>query len=140
MKKNLSLLMLIGDISIENVSDCDCAIPGTPQVEFEKADAVFVAKVVGINKKDNGKNLDYVEVVLNIIKSYKGISHPTMMIYTNESSMACGYNFEVGNDYLVYASEFEGELTTGLCDRTKEFSTDLEDLRFLDHVVETSAQ
>jgi len=131
MKKSFFLLLLISVVSSKNVCACDCAPPGPPQVEFEEAEVVFVGKMIDLIDND--------EVTFSVIKNYKGVSQPSISITDNGSSM-CGYTFEHGKNYLVYASRFEGKLETGVCDRTAEFSADLEDLKFLDHIVETSTQ
>jgi hypothetical protein len=52
-------------------------------------------------------------------------------VATGRGGGDCGYAFERGRDYLVYASEAEGILQTGICSRTARAERAAEDLSYL---------
>jgi hypothetical protein len=52
-------------------------------------------------------------------------------VVTAVSSATCGYNFEVGKSYLVYAGTFDGKLNVSLCSRTALIDQAGEDLQAL---------
>lgn len=72
-----------------------------------------------------------VRVTFRVLGSVKGVDEEAI-IYTNESSAACGFTFEEGKRYLVYANEADGQLHTGLCTRTASLDLADEDLEALD--------
>lgn len=93
---------------------CSCAPPSqTTNDDFQKAAAVFTGRVLSVQRKDN-----FVMVKLAVQKYWKGKVSNEIKITTAKDSAACGFNFEVGKDYLVYATDNNGKLSTGLCSRT----------------------
>ena len=48
----------------------------------------------------------------------KGITGSQMVVRTAPDSAACGYFFEIGHEYLVYASGESESLGTSICQRT----------------------
>jgi hypothetical protein len=56
----------------------------------------------------------------------------TLQVVTGAGGGDCGFGFEVGERYLVYASRREsGELTTGICSRTNLLAKAAGDVAFL---------
>lgn len=95
---------------------CSCAPPSqTTNDDFQKATAVFVGRVLDVQRKENAENIT---VKFAVQKYWKGKISNTVKVMTASNSAACGVNFEVGKDYLVYANENNGKLSTGLCSRT----------------------
>ncbi|MCB9601319.1 MAG: hypothetical protein H6720_13380 [Sandaracinus sp.] len=67
-----------------------------------------------------------------VTRQWKGVQSESVVVHTARDSAACGFPFEVGQDYLVYASaEHDGSLSTGLCDRTALVADASEDLAAL---------
>ncbi len=100
---------------------CKCSGPPSVEQELERSEAVFKGKIIDIkNKRTNRKILFEVE------ETWKGLSN-TQIILTEELS-SCSLDFFEGNSYLVDAYEIQGELTTNMCDRTKDLSDAGEDL------------
>ena len=56
----------------------------------------------------------------SVAESFRGPASPgeEIVIYTGNGGGDCGYPFAMGTSYLVYASPFKGELTTGICTPT----------------------
>ncbi len=72
-----------------------------------------------------------IEVIFQVEQAWKGVSKAKVSIFTAKDSAACGYAFNMDESYLVYASVYEGKLTTGLCSLTKPLSFADEDLSVL---------
>ncbi len=66
-----------------------------------------------------------------VTRVWKGINQPTVVVVTPASSASCGFAFVQGQEYLVYASEIEGQLQTILCSRTALITMAGEDLAAL---------
>ena len=93
---------------------CSCAPrDNATNEDFQKAAAVFTGKVLSVQRKK-----DSVTVKLAVQKYWKGKISNEIKITTASNSAACGVNFEVGKEYLVYASETNGKLSTNICSRT----------------------
>lgn len=95
---------------------CSCAPRDqTTNADFQQSTAVFTGRVLSVQRKGNAEN---VTIKLAVQKYWKGKISNEMKITTAKDSAACGFNFEVGKDYLVYATENSGKLSTSLCSRT----------------------
>lgn len=90
---------------------------------MERADAVFTGKVVSIGAAhapgDEPKWPSRLEVTFRLLGVWKGLAEgERVTVYTASQSAACGFEFEDGKKYLVYAYDAGGELTATLCSRT----------------------
>ena len=80
---------------------CKCAEPEGPSAALASAQAVFQGEVSAID--DSGAER---VVTLRVPKAWKGIeSAEEVQIRTRKESAACGYPFELGQSYLIYASK-----------------------------------
>jgi len=127
-----SLLSL--SIGLSKSYACDCVKPPSVEDELERSQAVFSGKVLEVNEMNKG----YMKkrVLLEVTETWKGISESQVIITTGSGGGDCGYEFQVGEEYLVYAhpSSMYGEqeeLVSIICDRTTELSTAQEDLAVL---------
>lgn len=117
------------------VSACSCLAQGeetvTQQVSRAKNDAraVFTGKVVEIVRKPGSSS---VVVKLKTEKSWKGTVSKRVSILTGENSALCGFNFEVGKSYLIYAQGTNAnDLQTNICTRTAGLTNAKADLKAL---------
>lgn len=146
MKNLLFLAVAAAVLSIvlaDPVSACSCIPPAAPAKALEQADAVFSGKVLKIKreksvyKKDTGVQpgpvgglFASVEAVFEVDKTWKGTDKKTVSVFTASNSAACGFDFQTGRSYLVYASRDDRQrLITTLCTRTKSLSAAGEDLK-----------
>jgi hypothetical protein len=111
----------------KNSYACSCVQPGTPSEELNNSKAVFTGKVLEI--KEDKKSYEK-KVMFEVLSTFKGVSESPVTLYTGMDSAACGFNFIVGEEYLVYASG-DGKLQTTLCSRTAELSAANNDLKEL---------
>ena len=140
----LALVALLPDCA----SACSCAtLPGTPQERAERtlaaSTAVFSGEVVAFDKPPPfttmiegtmmtvmGGGGPKATVTLRVSEVWKGPQGQTIEITTEaDSGMGCGYPFEEGREYLVYAAGKEPSV--GLCSETKPLSGANADLEAL---------
>ena len=91
--------------------------------------AVFSGKVLEVIKKPDNFQ---VVVKFQVQSSWKGNVSKQITITTASDSAMCGYNFEVGESYLVYTSGADVKnLQTNLCSRTAKLSAAKADTKVL---------
>ena len=116
--------LLVPDASLS----CSCEPPGTPLEELALYDAVFTGRVVAIAQVAGTPEED-VRILFQLSAVWKGALREDIAIRTGPYDAACGYPFEVGGEYLVYAySPGDGDLYTGLCSRTNSLAAATEDV------------
>ncbi|WP_181347609.1 hypothetical protein [Thalassobacillus sp. CUG 92003] len=117
------------------VSACSCTEPPPAQTAYKTNDAVFSGKIVKIEKEDSSgglqSSLDPVKVLVEVDETWKNASESQQIVATAESSASCGFPFEEGEEYLIYANEHDGELKTDLCSRTTSLDSAEGDMRIL---------
>ncbi|MBB6447875.1 hypothetical protein [Bacillus benzoevorans] len=127
-------ILLIGSFpSITNA--CSCAeLPGVEE-EFERSQAVFSGKVVDVREKRSLKGELTKSVLFEVTNTWKGVKQSQIIIITGQGGGSCGFHFNEGQEYLVYAYESTmygaKSLVTTICDRTNELSVLQEDLTIL---------
>jgi hypothetical protein len=131
MKRTLLLtsavMLLAGRVS--GVLACSCVPPGPPTVELNRADAVFAGKVTDIDRPLLfNTSADLVKVTIEVTRFWKGGISRVVTVTTARETPTCGFPFEAGKEYIVYASKRDGALETNLCTRTKLLSNAQEDL------------
>ena len=94
---------------------------------FNDSTAIFYGEVMTITPKSDTE----VFVKMHVTKSWKGKLAEEVIISTPENSAMCGYTFEIGDAYLVYASGATDSLMTTNCSRTT-VGSQKQDIRFLD--------
>ena len=71
-------------------------------------------------------------VSFRVARSYRGNIAETVTVTTGLGGGDCGFDFDTGGEYLVYAfPDSTGSLHTGLCSGTQSISTAGADLRYL---------
>jgi hypothetical protein len=124
---------------------CSCAGGGISSCPVPTADAIVVATVISKEVVQNGPAPDIwypipgqayrtarsqtirpqrepwgsVKVTLSVSERFRGNSGNSLIIRTERGTEACGYPFEVGHEYLVFANEFQGNLNVTTCSATQ---------------------
>ena len=130
MKKLFLLLFVVGSLLFINtplVNACSCIVPDSQLDLLEISDAVFLGRVLDIDRKFEGYGYS---VKFEVEKYWKGIFENNVIIGTGFGGGDCGYRFENGEDYLVYAYG-DNTLSTNSCSRTKLLASAQDDLREL---------
>jgi Tissue inhibitor of metalloproteinase len=118
---------------------CSCGGSGPPCQSFGNTFAVFSGKVESITDSPReyspvaGRKFNLIDkkVSFTVNESFRGISEKTVDVITSSQSSACGYRFEVGREYVVYAyKQKDGKLGTGICTRTSPIEKAQEDLQY----------
>jgi hypothetical protein len=87
---------------------CKC-VEKSPELLYEEADAVFKGKLVDANEASTRGAVDVTEI-------WKGTNKDGVYVNTDDSS--CGFRFEVGQEYIFYAEEDEGQFKVTTCSGT----------------------
>jgi hypothetical protein len=117
-------------------SACSCALPpGTQKERVERAlsssEAVFSGEVAAIEKEAaTSRHPGTVTVALRVSEEWKGPERGTLKVSTASQESACGFPFEKGREYLVYA-DGKHDLEVDLCSGTKPLSEAGADLAVL---------
>jgi|SRR5688572_29763691 len=147
---------------------CSCVADVTLHNNFASHDAVFTGKVVRIvdNYAPYFSTVDYIlyrlgysfyffdhfvhndarrlgfGVFFKVINSWKGVEKSFVEVNTGRGGGDCGYTFEMGKEYLVYASYAYGipdnYWVTGICSRNATLPDATEDLNYLNSLPQLS--
>lgn len=110
---------------------CSCMKPPAPNEALNNADRVFTGTVtlIQVDPITTKKNIQF-----SVTQNFKG-SGKTVEVKTKANSASCGFLFETGKEYLVYADENGSKYETNLCMRTTEVSLASKELMILNELV-----
>ena len=112
--------------SLGSAEACSCAGSGSPCDAAWRADALFVGHVVSMSAISGGRRVD-----LAVIEPFRGLQMSQVTVVTGYGSADCGYPFEMGQSYLIYAHRTpDGQLLTSICSRTRPLRDAGEDLAY----------
>lgn len=128
------------------VNACSCISGGPPCQSFGNTDAVFSGKVESVSEftvtDKNNPRFQFVRksVKFTVTESFRGVKENSVEIITGRGGGDCGYPFEAGKEYLVYANENKetGKLGTGICARTRPIEKAEEDLQYFREIAKGS--
>ena len=114
---------------------CTCIGPSAAcSVVWDYPD-VFVASVTNVGELHavSGRLGELRPVTMRVAETLKGTASDVVQVFTGRGDADCGYRFEVGRSYLVYASRQKdtGDLSTGICSRTAPVDAAAADLLYL---------
>ncbi|HEX6324843.1 MAG TPA: carboxypeptidase regulatory-like domain-containing protein [Vicinamibacterales bacterium] len=119
---------------------CSC-IGGIPLCEsLWTTAAVFSGEVVAIAEPPGEPREPFARrrVTFRVLEVWRGAVGASVEVTTGMGGGDCGYRFVTGSRYLVYAhANNAGELSTGICSRTRLLSAASEDIAYLKSVVQT---
>jgi hypothetical protein len=95
---------------------CSCLQDDNPpslDAVIDTADAVFLGRVIGQSEIEGGRAF-----LFEVQSSWQGVDQPEVTIYTGTGGGDCGYDFEEGERYLVYAGKAPNGYGTNICTRT----------------------
>lgn len=129
MKNYIITICFLFSVSFCNA--CTCSESGTREQAIKKIDRIILGKVISkesFSKEDykiTGLKMSYVKYTVIVSEMLKGkIKSKTLIIATAPGGGGdCGYNFEIGKTYLIYADKREDNrkdkfLYTSICMRT----------------------
>jgi len=144
IKSGLALFTILLNVFLhfDLILACTCAPPGTPTEELQKSDAVFIGTVIDltpVNRDQSGMFLFH-KVKLEVKSYWKGVNLGEVTVTTAAQSGMCGFAFEQGSTYLVYAFVQGDSLLTNICTRTKRLSEAEEDVEELGKPLVTAVE
>ncbi|WP_224249373.1 hypothetical protein [Hyalangium gracile] len=97
---------------------CSCAgwadLPTALRTARDTASVIVHARVLSVASR---------QVRIEVIEAFKGATAGAKIVVdTDNGGGGCGYSFESGEAYLVYAELYEGRLGTSMCTRTRKIS------------------
>jgi hypothetical protein len=115
---------------------CSCVTVGTGEFDYRQtakdSAAVFRGTVVEVLQL---QSVALQMVVVDADAAWAGIKSRRVYVFTGYGGGDCGYPFEVGKQYIVWANRNEewapGELSTGICSFTTPLEAASEQLRQL---------
>ncbi|HEX6126535.1 MAG TPA: hypothetical protein VFZ23_14270 [Pyrinomonadaceae bacterium] len=123
---------------------CSCREKQPVCAAYGDAKAVFVGKVVDGERgermsdmfKAGTKDQTFKFAVSRAVLGVQ--AGEAVDVHTGFGFGDCGFPFEKGEEYIVYAYEHEGQLTTSVCTRTALISSGVGDLSELQQVLQNS--
>jgi Tissue inhibitor of metalloproteinase len=116
-----------------SVYACSCMAPKPPCQAVWEADAVFIGTVLSTH--DDSKRVigfDSRLIKFAVEESFRGLASNVVEVFTSQTGAGCGFGFQTGQQYLVYAYKGEtGRLSTSICSRTRTITQATEDLSYL---------
>ncbi len=112
---------------------CSCA-ERLPCQAYAEASAVFVGTVIDsriITTRQAKYERSRRAVRLSVDSPFRGVKVSEVELTTGMGGGDCGIRFVPNEQYLVYAYEHEGKLSTGICSRTRTISRAAEDLSYI---------
>src|SRR3989338_9798634 len=98
-------------VFVQGAWACSC-IRGTPDQYFNDADTVFIGKALDVERNLENE----FEVKFEVFERRKmSGSDKTVIVRTALTAADCGYDFEPGLTYVVYAFEDGSRFYTDLC-------------------------
>ncbi|OCT16935.1 hypothetical protein A8709_16820 [Paenibacillus pectinilyticus] len=140
MKKGLiflTFMMLCSCLSMavpNKTYACSCMKPPDPIKAVAQSKAVFSGTVLDIKRQVldiDGIIEQQIAVLFDVEQTWKGLNQTQVMVLTNLDEPACGYHFQVGQTYLVFAGSYNYNkelLGTSNCSLTKGISVAAADL------------
>lgn len=115
---------------------CSCAQSQSVEAEFSRSEAVFAGRVLEVKEQKSLNGSMTKAALFEVSRIWKGGSESQIVIHTGLGGGDCGFHFEEGKEYLVYAhrSTMYGDkelLVTIICDRTNVLFQAQEDLAIL---------
>lgn len=135
--KNTVLLLLISVFSLTTSFACSCidieqSLSKKVEQAYSQSDLIISGKVINIeivNKGTITSSADPLIYKFEVIKFIKGeLKTEIIEIASERSGASCGYTFQLGKSYLVYARKSnhfsakthnEFDFVTGLCTRNQ---------------------
>jgi hypothetical protein len=99
------------------VAACSCA-QLTRAEAFEAADLVVEGVIIGKSAPEQAR----ITYTVSVERVHKGEAGEQLHVISAQDSAACGLMMAVGQRWRLNISEFDGQLTTWLCDRSELLS------------------
>ena len=118
---------------------CSCGPEADIEQALGDAAAVFAGRVIALELVPDpnpavGISMEQLRVTVSVHSTWKGEIENLATVTTAFTCCVCGFRFEIGEEYLIYAYRQDGVYRTSICDRTKLLGDASEDLEHLGHL------
>jgi hypothetical protein len=141
VRRSLVVLLVLANTLVfgaDYAFACQCAPPGLAAEESERADAVFAGQVIDVLDPLAGAKVVGTSSPLiytfEVSRVWKGPKLSILRVESARSGVSCGRGFQIGEEYLVYASDSQDLLRDSMCSRTALLSQAKGDLEFLNTI------
>lgn len=115
---------------------CSCVMPGTVLEELEKSGVVFdgIVDSIELPKTDifgGSSSADEAKYTFSVNGSWKGEVESSTTVFSAQSSISCGYEFEVGKRYVVFGMKNGDKITVSHCSATNKINDSSPELKKL---------
>lgn len=129
------IVSIMASFNSSTVHACSCAQPLTVEEELNRSEAIFAGRVLEV-REHNSNGYRTKSALFDVSQIWKGGPESQIIIYTGSGGGDCGYHFEKGKEYLVYAKQStmygnKDQLVTIMCDRTNILAQAQDDLTIL---------
>src|SRR5262249_35717662 len=123
-------------LTARTVDACTCISDGPPCQAYWKTAAVFLGTPVEVKPAENSpERAQYGNRIFtfNVEMAFRGVNAAQVQVITGNGGGDCGYRFELGERYLVYAGfdSKTGTYGTSICTRTQPVAKADEDLDYI---------
>jgi len=103
---------------------CSCtAGAGKPCEEYWGTEGHFVGRAVSVEVVEGAKDFWPRRFQFEVLESFIGVEGPTAEVWTGMGGGDCGFEFQIGKSYLIYAGRTrDGRLHTSICSPTRSAS------------------
>lgn len=133
------LLGIVGSAAPCEERRCSCFEVEELEHALQASEAVFIGTVIGsaeaLDTVSLSQGVDEEPIVtprrvvrIRPLGMWKGTAAAVLEVRTGLSTADCGFPFETGETYLVFATDDEGTLATGSCSRTALVEEAVDDL------------
>jgi hypothetical protein len=122
LPRNLTRIFVVLAFSAPSAFSCSCAPKPPVGKALSQADAVFIGRVIAWHnakiETSPGRRASGYSFVFEVERLFKGRRASEVAVFTGIGRGDCGYPFQVGEQYLVYAFYTKEGLETNICTRT----------------------
>jgi hypothetical protein len=137
------LVLAIMIAAAGDAEGCSCMRSTAACEAVWESAAVFVGDVVQIEDTSQavggGRAISSRRVRLRVTEAFRGDVGGTVEVLTGRGGGDCGFNFVMGQRYIVYAGETPTGYHTGICQRTRPAVEAAEDLKYLRSLAQSTA-
>jgi hypothetical protein len=130
-----AVVLLLFTTQPERAFACLCGSGGPPCQAYFLVDAIFAGTVTAVSPLEPARPYSQRLVRFATVRGFRGVEETMVEVVTASDDGGCGYRFEIGRQYLVYARRGQqGRLTTSICSRTRPLADAAEDLKFFEEL------
>ncbi len=114
---------------------CTCIAQPPICQSFWAADQVFAGEVLAVDAAEHvleGRRLSLHRVRVRVERSWRGEDRGDVEVFTQSTGAMCGYNFTIGEKYLIFASSRDAAIHVSLCGATRKYRDAREQLAYID--------